>query len=1054
MTVYYANVSLTGSGGDGSEGNPWHKNTLAVQLNGLLPGGSVINIQGVTRYQSGPTDIVINSSDGGGLTLQNWLSEYWGVENDLNKVISQSAGNKFYNGYISASTNLEIGDSNEFYDCYLQSQSARTLYGNSAVFKGCTILSDNGFGKNVTGSATIVDCVLKCGLDDSFDTANSSNCVYVVDTIPPGGIHTNAQLSWSAADQPNIDDPQANFAASILAVGINAPPEPGTPPYTGYNTGLWGTPRTGIGAMDFPLVEISSTYYLNAGSVTEDGLTSETGYHSLSNLLGSIDLHNGDVINFVDNGVIDDSNSGSTFFNTPAFGSLYITVGVTFQSWAGNIEKPMWNMPTELDIIGATYFHLYDLNIMGNQWGSTIVINSNYSYSIIDPLMSCVDVDIQRCLFNGVNYPLFGIGLTSAKFINNVVYRGQGVLQDGVNYLIDFPGLGLPAYTPPALLLFACVNNTFFTGFNTAITVSTSAHSPSVSNVLVYNNVIDNITDYFAWMIDPATPVFNVIYDYNDIFNSTYVNYTPPPAQYIGLHNLNADPKLTSVYSLLSTSPCIGTGISSTLSPYVPTVDILSKSRPGTYTDIGAYQVSVSLNYFSNGTVADGTNVTSFINSYSLISAIQSDYSDPYLDATSARMSFVPKATQKLWNEVVMSGNGQYQTAVEATTQVGSNFYGYIWISVNYGNTWTQKGSYRGWSFVAMSASGKYQLVTDDITLWASNDYGNTWTLKVTDFFGVVSVSSSGQYQSSAAYNSYIYVSSDYGDTWNLRASVLTWQCSAMSSSGQYQMAVEDTGGTGYIWVSSDYGITWNQKGTLLDWYIIACSNSGQYQVAQEQTANGMWVSNDYGNTWTLKESQNWNYITISGNGQYQIAPIYLSNIAYVSSDFGNTWTAVTENYWVAVFFSTTGQYQVAVCTNADPVNDFSSAVQVSNDYGVTWTTQNFTNNIGVAVSLDGSFITVAGYPDYIYIYVSTKIGKVYVYYQHSAGREQKKLIHTGSNLSAVVQWSPYALDGTWQKVKIKAFDNEGASHIIYRNIIGSGEDITHSSGSIHLNVS
>jgi hypothetical protein len=42
----------------------------------------------------------------------------------------------------------------------------------------------------------------------------------------------------------------------------------------------------------------------------------------------------------------------------------------------------------------------------------------------------------------------------------------------------------------------------------------------------------------------------------------------------------------------------------------------------------------MSLNYFSNGTVADGTNVTSYINQSSLISAIQSDYLDSYLDAT------------------------------------------------------------------------------------------------------------------------------------------------------------------------------------------------------------------------------------------------------------------------------------------------------------------------------------------------------------------------------------------------------------------------------------
>jgi hypothetical protein len=234
-------------------------------------------------------------------------------------------------------------------------------------------------------------------------------------------------------------------------------------------------------------------------------------------------------------------------------------------------------------------------------------------------------------------------------------------------------------------------------------------------------------------------------------------------------------------------------------------------------------------------------------------------------------------------------------------------------------------------------------------------------------------MSSSGQYQLSAAYGSYIWVSSDYGNTWNYKSTKMNWQYSTMSSSGQYQTAVEDTNvnNTGYIWVSSDYGNTWNQKASLLDWYMVACSNSGQYQTALEDTdllSNGLWVSNDYGNTWTLKESQSWNSITMSGSGQYQIAPVYGSNISYISTDYGNTWVSTVQNYWDAVFFSTTGQTQVALCTSVDFTVE---AVQVSYDFGNTWSTQNLLcPPLSCALSPDGNFITIAG--TYIYVHAST----------------------------------------------------------------------------------
>jgi hypothetical protein len=62
-------------------------------------------------------------------------------------------------------------------------------------------------------------------------------------------------------------------------------------------------------------------------------------------------------------------------------------------------------------------------------------------------------------------------------------------------------------------------------------------------------------------------------------------------------------------------------------------------------------------------------------------------------------------ATTQVWQAVAMSASGQYQTAV-----VNSSTVGFIYISSNYGVTWThQTATSQGWTAVAMSASGQYQ---------------------------------------------------------------------------------------------------------------------------------------------------------------------------------------------------------------------------------------------------------------------------------------------------------------------------------------------------------
>ena len=84
----------------------------------------------------------------------------------------------------------------------------------------------------------------------------------------------------------------------------------------------------------------------------------------------------------------------------------------------------------------------------------------------------------------------------------------------------------------------------------------------------------------------------------------------------------------------------------------------------------------------------------------------------------------------------------------------------------------------------------------------------------------------------------------------------------------------------------------------------------------------------------------------------------------------------------------------------------------------------------------------------------TSKIGKVYVYYDHEDGSQQKKIVHEGSSLEGTVSWSTFARDGTWEKSTIKAFDHDGAVDLLYRASIGSSEDLTHSDGTTNLNVS
>jgi hypothetical protein len=113
-----------------------------------------------------------------------------------------------------------------------------------------------------------------------------------------------------------------------------------------------------------------------------------------------------------------------------------------------------------------------------------------------------------------------------------------------------------------------------------------------------------------------------------------------------------------------------------------------------------------------------------------------------------------------------VSASGQYQTAVKNKT--GSPSQGYIYTSSDYGTTWTAQTSISyDWSSVSMTASGQYQTAVQTTTdssdgyVFTSSDYGNTWTEQTisSNNWKSVSISSSGQYQIAGDASGNVYLS-------------------------------------------------------------------------------------------------------------------------------------------------------------------------------------------------------------------------------------------------------------------------------------------------------
>lgn len=255
-------------------------------------------------------------------------------------------------------------------------------------------------------------------------------------------------------------------------------------------------------------------------------------------------------------------------------------------------------------------------------------------------------------------------------------------------------------------------------------------------------------------------------------------------------------------------------------------------------------------------------------------------------------------AGSRNWRGLAISANGQYMAGVV----IG----GYVYISSDYGATWTQKLTSNNWRGVSMSDDGAVIIAIsyNSYSSIKSTNYGATWTSLFPygeDYGSAVAVAPSGNsavaayydsasgyfsarmwknlkgtptasnsaslgsvpYLTAASNNYFVYggntiytqhIDDAYG-TLRSGAGARNWRGAAISSDGQIITAVVGTGG-GYIYRSTDNGANWTEITADGSKVRRGCAMSadGQVIAVTEDAAGGqLSLSFDGGTTWAAQ---------------------------------------------------------------------------------------------------------------------------------------------------------------------------------------------------------
>jgi photosystem II stability/assembly factor-like uncharacterized protein len=483
---------------------------------------------------------------------------------------------------------------------------------------------------------------------------------------------------------------------------------------------------------------------------------------------------------------------------------------------------------------------------------------------------------------------------------------------------------------------------------------------------------------------------------------------------------------------------------------------------------------------------------------------------------------------------ICTSSSGKYCIAVFGS----SADIGHIYYSTNYGVNWNKTETtnvYFNGHCVAISADGTHAIVTGSVNaggdryVYVSNNYGKTWTQKtflnqqyaisqiiLSDYFNAVIIPNqdphkiyfsvdgnnfysftappspfrirmarisskgdicvgfnspgAGNYENVSMYRSY-----DGGNIWEkqqLNIGINTISMS-MSASGQYIVVSTDTG----VHYSSDYGVTFTKSNTTIPgsyFYLLTMSATGQYVLSnngsfysyQTDNINSIYRSSDYGKTWAsfITPIERVNSLCMSKDGLYAFGiisnkifrSVNTSTTKSIEKDLTEVFEPMYQYFnwaesssingtWRSVSMSLNGKYALA-CIGGPVENVFTDNDRIfySSNYGQTWTRSNspIANWNSVAVSSSGQYciacVSVTNSPlltnaDYK-IHYSSNYGQTWTRSNSLAGPWTKVAI-SGSGKNAVASTLTSTLSGSTAKLYYS--NNYGASWIASNSIAG-----------------
>lgn len=280
-------------------------------------------------------------------------------------------------------------------------------------------------------------------------------------------------------------------------------------------------------------------------------------------------------------------------------------------------------------------------------------------------------------------------------------------------------------------------------------------------------------------------------------------------------------------------------------------------------------------------------------------------------------------STNRVWLNTAVTADGRN---IFAVTSGSHPVY-----SADFGDTWqTNQNAPVALGCMAVSADGRVLATVgfSTFSIYVSTNYGTTWTQtsapQSTQWWAMAcSADGSKLIAASRTNGSSIYISTNYGSTWSSGGSpALAWSAVTCSADGKKFMAAANGDS---IYTSTDFGTTWTATGSGIgNWFSLACSADGLKLIA---SGPATYISTNLGTIWKLANA-NVGAVASSADGTKLVIA---GNYIYTSTNSGNSWisNSVPSNWY-------------AVCSSADGSEIVATSYQ-SPSLGI-WATKGTTN--------------------------------------------------------------------------------------------------------------